>query len=69
MLSGVLAWDGAFYAAPQAAANVLRVSHDTAGAAVTEIEPTLTESTPMFGSVVLGSHGFVYGIPYSASQV
>lgn len=27
----VLAWDGALYAAPQAAANVLRVSHDTAG--------------------------------------
>eukprot|EP00434_Breviolum_minutum_P012320 symbB.v1.2.010858.t1/scaffold716.1/size187362/11 len=66
----VLAWDGALYAAPQVDTSVLRVSHDTSGAALLEIEatPSLSENVPMFGSVVLGSDGFVYGIPYSASQ-
>ncbi|CAE7225808.1 dfr1 [Symbiodinium natans] len=67
----VLAWDGALYAAPLAADNVLRVAEGASGTEVTEIAPAsaLSGSFTKYGAAVLGGDGFVYCIPYSAQQV
>ncbi|CAJ1462025.1 unnamed protein product [Effrenium voratum] len=72
----ILAPDGALYAAPMSAESVLRLAEGAelgfgGSAEVSEIQPSesIAGGFAKFGSVVLGQDGFVYAIPYSASQV
>ncbi|CAJ1333985.1 unnamed protein product [Effrenium voratum] len=72
----ILAPDGALYAAPMSAESVLRLAEGAelgfgGSAEVSEIQPSesIAGGFSKFGSVVLGQDGFVYAIPYSASQV